>query len=539
MPRRYRPQSTISQISRQPERSPDKDCLEHFERFCAMLRLPDTLQPFILEDWQRDALRDYFELDALEHLWEWPTGMGKSTLLGALALHHGTWVRINPRVIVLGGLGGHAKHTLRAAAWFISQNKTLQSWWVAQEYGMGRIKSKIDEDAFGVIEITSAGQRKGGFGGTSQEGESPSLVLVEELHRHEDNGSAVRTLTTKVQKRTVGSHKVRIVHVTTAGDSKDSPLGRMESRALSSGAKVSHPRGARDYYTRAEDPEGDLVMHQWAVPETIQAPDAGAPAGELDVFLDHVKRANPASFITKNNLRRSWKASSSEPWIFLRQHGNQWIVQHQAAISRYNWMACRREGVQIPAGFGPVYVGLDTAISRDTTALAPVWISEFTGRITSAGTVVMKSEDKSTRRRMRDVIDVIEVMRQRWPDLVLVFDRNAGGGLIAEQLEEDHGLTVVDHGQGPPMEFASMLLGELVANHLMEHDGNQQLTEAVLAAVAKPTFYGKRWRLEKPRSGEPIDAAAALAMAAHAAHQNMADSVNPDDYRIIDLGNGS
>jgi phage terminase large subunit-like protein len=460
--------------------------------------------------------------------------MGKSTLLGALALHHGTFVRINPKVIVLGGLGGHAKHTLRAAAWFISQNKTLQHWWVAQEYGMGRIKSKIAEDAWGVIEISSAGQRRK-YGGTSQEGEAPSLVLVEELHRHEDNGAGVRTLTTKVQKRTVGKFKVRILHVTTAGESRDSPLGRMEARAMAPDSKVTEPWPGH-YYVRAEDAEGDLVMHRWQLPEHVLPPEPTTPPEGLVAFIDQVKRANPATFITKQNLRRSWKASSSEPWVFLRQHANQWITQHLAAISRYNWNACKR-AITIPPGVGPVYVGLDTAMSRDTTALAPVWVSDFTGRITTAGTVVLKSEDKTTRRRMRDVMDVIEVMRQSWPDLILVFDRNAGGGLIAEQFEEDYGIQCVDHGQGPPMEFASMLLGELVANHLLDHDGNEALDDAVLAAVAKPTFYGKRWRLDKPRSGMAIDAAVALAMGVHAAHQNLGKpAIDPDAYRIIDLG---
>jgi phage terminase large subunit-like protein len=499
-----------------------------------MLVLPDTLAPFRLEDWQKDALKDYFEADALEHLWEWPTGMGKSTLLGALALHHGTFVRINPRVIILGGLGGHAKHTLRAAAWFISQNRTLTHWWVAQEYGMGRIKSLITEDAFGVIEISSAGQRKK-MSGTGQEGEAPSLVLVEELHRHEDNGAAVRTLTTKVQKRTVGAYRVRIVHVTTAGDIRDSPLGRMEDRAMAQTSHVSEPRPGQ-YYTRASDEECDLIMHKWAVPDNIQSPPAGSTAKVVDEFLAEVKKANPASFITLRNLRRSWKASTAEPWVFLRQHANQWIVQHQAAISRYNWMQCKREDVVIPAGYGPVYVGMDTAQRRDTTALVPVWMSEFTSKLTTAGAVILKSEDKATRRRMRDVIDVLEVMRQRWPDLVLVFDRNAGGGLIAEQFEEDHGLTCIDHGQGPPMEFASMLLGEVIAQSMFEHDGNQTLTEHVLAATAKPMYYGKRWRLDKPASGDPIDGAIALAMATHAAHQAMGTQINPDDYRIIDLG---
>jgi phage terminase large subunit-like protein len=527
--RRQSQSKTTSPDSRQPVRSPDKDCLEHFERFCRHLTLPDTLTPLILEDYQRQALADYFQHGALEHLWLWPTGAGKSTLLGALVLHHGTFVRVNPRVIILGGLGGHGKHTLRAAAWFISQNETLKKWWVAQEYGMGRIKSLIRADTAGVIEVSSAGRRIGGRGGSSQEGEGPSLVVVEELHRHEDDGAAVRTLTTKVQKRTLGAHRVRILHVTTAGDSLESPLGRLVKRATGSGAHIEQPSA---YFTRAQDADGDLVMHRWAVPEFVELPAPDATTADVNRFLAQVKAANPASFINQTNLRRSWKASSAEPWIFARQHCNQWVTAHAAAFTRYDWAQCKREGLAIPKGAHPVFVGIDTATAFATTAIIPVWINDQ-GEPCTAGGVILKSEHRGTKRRMRNVIDVLEVMRQRWPQMVAVFDRNWGGGLIAEQFEEDYGMTVIDHSQAVPMEFASMLLGELVAQHELRHDGDEQITAQVLAATAKTTYYGKRWRLEKPRSGEPIDAAVALAMAVNAAKQDSTTvRLNIDDYRI-------
>ena len=532
--RRQRQQTTSRASShvRQPERAPEKDCLEHFERFCHALRLQDTLKPFVLEEYQLEALQDYFSHGALEHLWEWPTGMGKSTLLGALCLHHATYVRINPRVIILGGYGGHGKHTLRAASWFVSQNAMLRQWFVPQEYGMGRIKSLIAEDVQGVILVSSAGQRKA-QGGTSQEGETPSLIVVEELHRHEDNGAAVRTLTSKVQKRTVGRHRVRIVHVTTAGDVLDSPLGRMEKRALS--GQVSRPKPDL-YYARAEDAEGDLVMHQYAVPERVEPPQADATPDELDAYLTEVKKANPASFITKKNLRRSWKASSSEPWVFQRQHANQWVVQYQSAFSRYNWTQCATPGILIPRDARGVVVALDTGLNWSSTAIIPVWVSEFTDTVTTAGGVILSSEDRTgTHRRIRDAIDVIESMRELWPDLRVVFDRNMGGGLIAEEFEEDHGLDVIDHGQGVPMEFSSMLLGELIAQHLLHHDDQDEVTAHVLACAARPTFHGRRWRIDKPRSGEPIDAAVALAMGVWVAYQENQDRVRLEDWHITSL----
>jgi phage terminase large subunit-like protein len=522
---------TTWQDSRQPERSLEKSSLDHFERFCFKLKLPDTFKPFVLEEYQLESLGDFYTHGAMEHLWEWPTGQGKSTLLGALVLHHGTFIRVNPNVIVLGGLGGHAKHTLNAASWFISQSPMLQMWWVSQEYGMGRIKSLIKEDSRGQIAASSAGMRKGGRGGSSQEGEAPTLVVVEELHRHEDNGAAVRTLTTKVQKRSVGNFGVKIVHATTAGDSLESPLGRMEKRATAEGSDIK----ITGFATRAVDPEGDLVMHRLAVPENVGMPDSGVSPEALDTFLQIVKKANPASFITIAGLRRSWKATSSEPWVFARQHMNQWITQAQNAFSRFDWASCEKASLAIPAGARGVVVGVDMATTYDTTAIVPVWINPVTGRPQTCGTVVKRSQEGGTRRRARDVVDVLEAMRVLWPDMTIAFDRAWGGGLIAEQFEEDHGLTIVDHGQGQPMEVAAMLLGELLTQHGLDHDGNPNLTQHVLSAAARPTMYGRRWRIEKPRSGEHIDAAIALAMALNVAMQLRTTNVNVDDYRIYGL----
>jgi hypothetical protein len=527
--RHQRTLRTIYRDSRQPERSPEKDSLEHFERFCYHLKLPDTLEPLRLEEWQLGPLRDYFEAPALEHLWMWPTGMGKSCLLGALALHHATFVRINPRVIVLGGLGRHGQRTLSFAAWFISQSKTLQSWWVFQEYGMGRIKSLIQEDAEGTIEVSSAGRRVGGRGGSSQEGEAPSLVVVEELHRHEDDGGAVRTLTTKIQKRTVGAHRVRIVHVTTAGDSMDSPLGRMCRRATAPGSKVVQS----GYHRRAEDPDGDLILDEWAVPEEIEPPAQDAPRAEVERFIVEVKKANPASFIDPASLRRIWKASSAEPWVFARQNMNQWITGYAVAFNRLDWLAGQKKRLVIPAGERDVFVGLDTATAWATTAVVPVWIDPASGRPRTAGGVIRKSTQEGTRRRMRDVLDVIQAMHLRWPTMRLVFDRNQGGGLIAEMLEEDEGLTVIDHSQGTPMDLASMLLGELIGQQMLDHDGREEISAQVLAAVARSTYHGTRWRIEPPRTKEPVDAAVALAMALHVAWQQRSEKpLDPADYRI-------
>jgi hypothetical protein len=121
---------------------------------------PDGAGRFRLDDFWLDALEDYFVRKTFETLLELPTGNGKSTLFGALALHHATYVRVDPRVIVLGGQGKHGNNTLDAAAWFISQSVDLSRWWEPQKYGHGPIKSLIPEDSdedVGIFVMSTGG----------------------------------------------------------------------------------------------------------------------------------------------------------------------------------------------------------------------------------------------------------------------------------------------------------------------------------------------------------------------------------------------
>lgn len=510
-----------------PERDPSKHNLEHFQRFCYSLKLPDTYAPFRLLDFQLCKLEDYFA-GILESLWLEPTSMGKSTLMGAVALHHGTYVRANPNVFILGGLGNHGRNTLDAAAGFVERSNDLSRWWVAQEYGMGRLKSLIDQK--GTIKVSSAGRRVGGRGGSSQEGADPTLILVEEDHRHEDNGAAVATLISKIQKRSVVA-QVQIIHATTAGDTKDSPLGRLLHRAtdLKAGCIVTSDRPG-EYYRRGVDADGDLVVHEWAVPDHIQPPPSDATKEEVDAYLAEVKKSAPADMVTIRSLRLTFKALSAEIWVFLRQNANQWVTQGSAALDRFGWNQGADVELVIPEGADDVYVGFDTASKWATTAIIPVWVDPDTGRPRTAGGVILKSKQRGARRRMRDAIKVLEMMQLRWPGMKVVFDRNHGGGYVAEQLEEDHGLEVIDHDQGVDFDMASMLLGEVVDQHGIDHDGNEEITEQVLAAVVRQTARGKRWRLEEPGDGKPIDAADGLAMALNKAMnpEPVTEKVTPD-----------
>lgn len=531
---------------RLPQWSSANETLEHFERFAHTLWVPGTEERLRLRDWQLCKLEDYFagdpaDPDFFSHLWLEPTGQGKSALLGALALHHGTYCVPRPRVFVLGGTFSQAKNTTDAAGGFIheaqARRELLGAWWDPQEHSGGRLLPLwLDDQDVGIF-ARSAGRTVEAKGGASVEGKNPTLILVEEKHRHADGGASVNTLITKTIKAAAVGRAVKVVTVTTAGTDRKSPLGRDLDRVTDeqAGATVQRDRRPGEYYTRAIDPDGDTVAHIWEVPEKISPPRDDDDPAALDAFLAHVKRANPAEWITVKGLKRIWRSMNRHGrWMFLRQNANQWVATGFAAIDRGQWWALKVPGLQIPTGKGVrVFVGLDRASKWDSTAIVPVYRPPGGGKVQVAGATILKSPRNGKRRRTRDVGELLEKMRLQWPDMVIVFDRNHGGGDVAEALEEDHGLTIIDHDQGKAFDLASMRLGELVEEAKLEHDGDPELSAEVLAAVMRETAGGKRWRGEAPDDETQADGFTALAMAVHMA--TTAEEDEPFDlanYRI-------
>lgn len=514
-----------------PEPDPSKETLEHFERFCWALPDPNTNEGhFRLREWQFGPLEDFFaggsEALFFQHLWEWPTGNGKSTLNGAICLHHGTYVVKLPRIYIIGGELEHARNTLNAASSFVlearKRGSTLGFLWEPQEYLGGRIvPTWIDNLDVGIF-AKSAGRRKEHQGGSSVEGKDPTLIVVEELHRHSDNGASVSVLISKTVKAEARGTTVKCLIGSTAGTNRDSFLGRLEALVLDedAGALVQKDLRPDEYYTRAVDADEETVAHIWAVPDDIDPPPLSVASGpELDEYLDHVERANPAEWITKRGLRRVWKVLGRLlRWQFVRQNANQWTTTGVGALERGQWWALRKEGLTIPTGPGvQVVVGLDRAYKWDNTALVPVWKPPTGGKVRVAGAVILDPKEGGLNRKTSEVGTILEVMHERWPDMVVAFDRAIGGGDAAEELEEDYGIYIVDHDQGKMFELACMKAAEYVENQKLEHDGDTKLADHVLSAVAKMTAGGKRWRAEKPDEETRIDGFDGFVMALNVA----------------------
>lgn len=492
-----------------PVRSSAKDTLEHFERFAATLRRLDDettgeTRPFILEDWQRVVLADYFAGYA-QTIAEVPTGSGKTTLYAAVALHHGTYVRRDCRVLILSASGKQALQMYEAAAAFIARSRDLSRWWLPQMYGLGRIKSRVDR---GVIEIVSPSPKVA-------EGEIPTLVLPDEIHRHADDGRAVAILASKLQKR-----DARILGCTTAGDDEESFLGRLRTQALRTpghtvvGHLAQPPTVARtgEYYTRAADREGVLAWHEWSIPDDVDADD-----------LTEVLKANPASFVTRDGLRQSWTLLRTRPWDWLRQHCNRWALGEHSAIDPTAWRA-RGDPSLGPLAGQPFWVGFDMGGVSDTTAVIPVWRGpegeDAKPRFVTARGIIVRPPGEGQWTLVDDVLDALdEVCGLPGEFRGVVFDVAKGGGYIAQQLERQRAYTIIDHGQGADMDDASELLATLVVEGRLGHDASDEVTRQVLAAAAKRSRR-HHWYLAKPAGAahRKIDAAVAMAMALRVAN---------------------
>lgn len=519
-----------------PGRSREKDTLDHYLRFAETLTIVDRagdVVPLQVEDWQRAIVEDYFA-GYTETLAEVPSGSGKTTIFSTVALHHGTYVRRDCRALILSSSGKQARQMYEAAAGFVSRSKGLSAWWVPQEYGLGRLKSLTDR---GRIEIVSPSP-------TVTEGEIPSLVLGDEIHRHADDGRAYSILLSKLQKL-----DARVLACTTAGDDEESYLGRKRLIALQGEGmfveghlvpelrdkpkvKATYGRDVvrpGESYTVARDSERDISYHEWSLPL----------GGDPENFQD-VKAANPASFVTIESLRKTHKLLQARKWDWLRQHCNRWALGEHSAINPEFWADCANSAAGALAG-RPFWVGLDMGGVSDSTAIVPVWRDADdpgTGapRFVTAGGLIVWPPGEGEWTLVEDIREVLrEAIALPGDFQGIVFDRAKGGGYVAQDIEKSMpGVTIIDHGQTAEMDDASELLARLVAEKSLTHDGDEQITRQVLAAAVHRSRRN-RWYLAKPPSQphRKIDAAVALAMALRVANSPIASSVYEDRDLLI------
>ena len=106
----------------------------------------------------------------------------------------------------------------------------------------------------------------------------------------------------------------------------------------------------------------DFALHEWALDESEDRDD-----------LDVVKTANPAPWLTIEELRKRRDSPSTTEWQFARWTCGVWLSGEDSAIQAGEWRACADPDVVIPETARDVVIGIDLGWRRDCTAIVPVW----------------------------------------------------------------------------------------------------------------------------------------------------------------------
>lgn len=218
-----------------------------------------------------------------------------------------------------------------------------------------------------------------------------------------------------------------------------------------------------------------------------------------------MKRANPALFVTVDQLRQRRGSASMHERDWLRYACNRWVNFTDPWLPAGAWEACANPDAVIPAG-ADVVVGVDIGLKQDRSAVAVACATPGATVVAArvfdpppSGALDLSLVEQAIR-DFADRYHVTAVAYDRW-----AFERSA------QQLQ-DEGLPMVEF----PMTNlrtvpASNRLYEAVMARRVLHDGDPVLAQHVANGVTRDTDRG--WRLAKGKATGPIDALIAVLMA--------------------------
>jgi phage terminase large subunit-like protein len=360
--------------------------------------------------------------------------------------------------------------------------------------GVGREVRGIGAFAGSRIKVLPADPR-------TADGVRPTLAILDELHRHPTSELY------SILRDGLVARGGRMLSISTAGefenpdadDPHSDPLARLRlsARAL----LLERPFPEWRYVTARSEA---FAYHEWAL-----------WPGDDPADMALVKACNPSSWTTEENLRQQYESQSMLDWQWQRFRCGLWVGGSEDSVfSSVDWNACADPAIQIPRG-ARVYVGVDLARIHDTCALVPVW-QDTPGHVVTCDSIVLRPPGDGSQIPISEVVPHIIKMREKW-DVEIVFDPNAGGGLIAEELSR-YDIFANELPQSPAnLAAASELLRSLIVERRLTHDGDPTVTSHILSSVQK-SVGAEGWRIAKPaRGGRHVDAAQALSWAAYVA----------------------
>ena len=454
--------------------------------------------PMVLEEWQKGVLLDHFD-GTQELVCLLPKGNGKTTMFGALSIWH-LLSTTNARCYIAAASRDQASLMYQHAAGFVQRSDKLLQL-ITVRSGYRELRSKQDT---GFVKVLASDSN-------TSDGVAPSLALIDELHRHKTPDLYA------VMRDGLGKRGGSMVTISTAGANLDSPLGKMRERA-----HLLEDRQQDGFHLRARSPDGSFIAHEWAVPE-----GQGHDCDDIAT----VKKANPSSFVTVEDLARRHSSPSMHKREWLRFAANQWVTNLEDAwIEAGKWATLADYDLVIPE-HSKVWLGVDIGLRHDTSAVVIVhqlederWAVEAEIFVPPVGGEIDLALVENHIMDLHDRFEVRGVVYDRW-----AFSRSA------QELESRGALCIEFPMTNERTVPACSRLLEAVNRGELVHNGDQALEAHVEAGSIKMTERG--WRIAKAPRGKTgrgkIDALIALLLAFTVATQQDggADSV----YETSDL----
>ncbi len=459
---------------------------EHFGKFCLTLTQSEDRwegKPLALEPWQkrfwREALDDWRSVVLVV-----ARKNGKTQMLAAYALWRLIYGHGRPEILLAAASDRQAGRLFDAAARFVRRHPGLSELLRVRDHE-GVI---VREDGLGsIIRLTSDPSRLYGY--------SPTDVVCDELAfwTTPNLRKAYAALTSGGGARSAP----RTFTITTAGEAStrhDSLLGSILDAATDCD-DVSRSPGL----TVARMRDAATLVYAYEAP-TTDAHD-----------VDALKLANPASWITKDYLRRQAANPELTDAQVLQLHGCVWAATESTWIPPAAWAACARRDRPLVAG-EKVVLGFDGSLSRDTTALVacalddlhvwPVAVWERPAQAAPDWRVPRQEVDDAVARAFES-LDVVELACDvsGWPSEIEAWTGRYGDRVVVVPTSRQ--------AMGPACDRFRVA----VLERDLSHDGDAVLSAHVGHCIASPTQWGTTIHKSHPDSPRRIDCAVAAVLA--------------------------
>lgn len=458
------------------------------EAYCRHTKGRWAGQPVVFEDWQREFLDEAFRLDVRGRrvyrnvLLGIPRKNGKSTLASALSLYMaGADGEAGAEVVMAAGSRDQAAMVFDQARAFVDSNAELGAYFDAQRFVIlgpgGSVIKRIAAD------------------GKLQHGLNPSAVIADETHslitpRQEELWNA---LTTASGAR----DQPLFLSITTAGFDKATVLGRLFDAAIRMPNVERRPA-----LTIARDEDTGFLMWWYGLRDEDDVEDR-------DLWM----AANPASWITVEEIQRQRESPTVDELVWQRLHLNKWTKTRDAWLPAGLWESLASDA-EIPDG-AEVVLAVDVGLVHDSTAVAVAHKLED-GRMVVRAKVWAARDDAVAhvilpggRVDLEVIEDHVRALAQRYQVRELVYDPRFFER-SAQSLSDD-GLIVA------PVDQSSRRMLEAYADFYLAcreervtHDGDPVLARHVESTMAVMTDRG--WKISRQRL-QRIDAMVAVAMA--------------------------